>query len=73
MGILLILFGLVLLIMEVKVTSYGLLAVGGILSLFFGSILLMDSPLPELQVGMRLIVPVTLTLSASSSSSSNWR
>jgi len=63
-GILLILFGLVLLIIEVKVTSYGLLAVGGILSLFFGSILLMDSPLPELQVGMRLIVPVTLTLSA---------
>ena len=63
-GVLLILFGLVLLILEVKVTSFGLLAVGGILSLFFGSILLMDSPLPELQVGLRLIVPVTLTLSA---------
>ena len=63
-GVLLILFGLVLLILEVKVTSFGLLAVGGILSLFFGSILLIDSPLPELQVGLRLIVPVTLTLSA---------
>lgn len=63
-GVLLILFGIVLLILEVKVTSFGLLAVGGILSLFFGSILLMDSPLPELQVGLRLIVPVTLTLSA---------
>ena len=37
-GVLLILFGLVLLILEVKVTSFGLLAVGGILSLFFGSI-----------------------------------
>ena len=63
-GVLLILFGLVLLILEVKVTSFGLLAVGGVLSLFFGSILLMDSPLPEFQVGLRLIVPVTLTLSA---------
>ena len=63
-GVLLILFGLVLLILEVKVTSFGLLAVGGVLSLFFGSILLMDSPLPELQVGLRLIIPVTLTLSA---------
>ncbi len=63
-GVLLILFGLVLLVLEVKVTSFGLLAVGGILSLFFGSILLMDSPLPELQVGLRLIIPVTLTLSA---------
>jgi membrane-bound serine protease (ClpP class) len=62
-GVLLILFGLVLLILEIKITSFGLLAVGGVLSLFFGSILLMDSPLPELQVGLRLIVPVTLTIS----------
>jgi len=62
-GVLLILFGLVLLILEVKITSFGLLGVGGVLSLFFGSILLMDSPLPELQVGLRLIIPVTLTLS----------
>jgi len=62
-GILLILFGIVLLILEVKVTSFGLLAVGGIISLFLGSMMLVDSPLPELQVGWRLIVPVTLSLS----------
>jgi membrane-bound serine protease (ClpP class) len=62
-GVLLILFGLVLLILEVNVTSFGLLAAGGITSLFFGSILLMDSPLPEFQLGLRLIIPVTLTLS----------
>jgi membrane-bound serine protease (ClpP class) len=62
-GVLLILFGLVLLILEIKVTSYGLLGVGGVTSLFFGSLLLMDSPLPEMQIGLRLIVPVTLTLS----------
>ena len=36
--------------------------VGGVLSLFFGSMMLMDSPLPELQVGLRLIVPVTLAV-----------
>jgi membrane-bound serine protease (ClpP class) len=63
-GVLLILFGLILLILEIKVTSFGLLAIGGVLSLFFGSILLMDSPLPELQVGLGLIIPVTVTLSA---------
>ncbi len=63
-GVLLIVFGLVLLVLEVKVTSFGLLGAGGVLSLFFGSILLMDSPLPELQVGLRLIVPVTLAVSA---------
>ena len=42
------LFGIVLLILEVKVTSYGVLAVGGIVSLFLGSMMLVDSPLPEL-------------------------
>ncbi len=63
-GVLLILFGLALLVLEVKVTSFGLLAVGGITSLFLGSIMLIDSPLPELQVGLQLIIPVTLGLSA---------
>jgi membrane-bound serine protease (ClpP class) len=63
-GVLLILFGLLLLILEVKITSFGLLAVGGVLSLFFGSILLIDTPVPEFQIGLRLVVPVTLTLSA---------
>ena len=63
-GVLLILFGLALLILEVKVTSFGLLGAGGVLSLFFGSILLVDSPLPELQLGLRLVIPVTLTISA---------
>jgi membrane-bound serine protease (ClpP class) len=63
-GVLLILFGLALLIIEVKVTSYGLLAVGGIVSLLLGSMMLIDSPLPELQIGLKLILPVTLTLAA---------
>jgi membrane-bound serine protease (ClpP class) len=63
-GVLLILLGLVLLILEVKVTSFGVLGAGGVLSLFFGSILLVDSPLPELQLGWQLVLPVTLTISA---------
>lgn len=62
-GVLLILFGLMLLVIEVKVTSFGLLAVGGIVSLLLGSMMLIDSPLPELQIGLRLIVPITLALS----------
>src|SRR5262249_11734447 len=61
-GLLLILLGFVLLVLEVKVTSHGVLAVGGIASLLFGSLMLIDSPLPELQIGLRLIVPVTLGL-----------
>jgi len=62
-GLLLMMLGFVLLILEVKVTSHGLLAVGGIASLLFGSLMLIDSPLPEMQIGLRLIVPVTLSLS----------
>jgi len=61
-GVLLILFGLGLLVLEVKVTSYGLLGVGGVLSLLLGSMMLIDSPLPELQIGLRLIIPVTLSI-----------
>ncbi|MEP6918264.1 MAG: NfeD family protein, partial [Acidobacteriota bacterium] len=62
-GVLLILFGLALLVLEVKVTSFGLLAVGGIISLFLGSMMLIDSPMPELQIGLRLIIPITLGIS----------
>jgi membrane-bound serine protease (ClpP class) len=63
-GILLILLGLVLLILEVKVTSFGVLAVGGVTAVFFGSLMLIDSPLPELQIGLRMIIPITLSVSA---------
>ena len=48
-GLALLVFGLLLLILEVKVTSFGVLALGGIISLVLGSLMLIDSPLPELQ------------------------
>jgi membrane-bound serine protease (ClpP class) len=59
-GLLLILFGLVLLILEVKIASFGLLAIGGFVSLVLGSMMLIDSPLPELQIGLRFIMPLML-------------
>jgi len=62
-GLLLILFGLVLLVLEIKITSFGLLAAGGITSLIFGSLILIDSPVPELQLGFAVVLPVTLALS----------
>jgi len=63
-GVLLIMLAFVLLILEVKVTSHGVLAVGGLASLLFGSLMLIDSPLPEMQIGLRLIIPVTATIAA---------
>ena len=59
-GVLLILLGIALLILEIKVTSFGVLAVGGVAALFFGSLMLIDSPAPELQIGLAMIIPVTL-------------
>ena len=54
------LFGLLLLALEIKVTSYGLLTVGGVVSLVFGSMILMDSPMPELRLSLRVVLPVVL-------------
>ena len=61
-GVALIMLGFALLVLEVKVVSHGLLAVGGIASLLFGSMMLIDSPLPEMQIGLRMILPVTFAL-----------
>lgn len=63
-GLALIVFGIVLLVLEVKVTSFGALAVGGVVSLLLGSMMLFDSPLPELKVGLRFILPITAAISA---------
>jgi len=59
-GLLLILFGLLLLALEIKVTSYGLLTVGGLAGLVLGSMILIDSPIPELQLSLRVVLPVVL-------------
>jgi membrane-bound serine protease (ClpP class) len=62
-GVALIMFGILLLVLEVKITSFGVLAIGGILSLALGSMILIDSPVPALQIGMRVILPITLGIS----------
>jgi len=63
-GLLLILFGLLLLVLEIKVTSFGLLAIGGVTSLVFGSLMLFDTQVPELQIGLGFVLPLTLAFSA---------
>lgn len=56
-GIALILLGLVMLILEVKVTSYGGLTLGGLAALVLGSLMLFDSPEPWAQLKMTVLVP----------------
>ncbi|MFN2369972.1 MAG: nodulation protein NfeD [Candidatus Krumholzibacteriia bacterium] len=63
-GVLLILLGVVLLILEVKVTSYGVLSIGGVAALVLGSLLLFDSSsAPWARLSLRVLVP-TVTVFA---------
>jgi membrane-bound serine protease (ClpP class) len=56
-GLLLILLGLALFAAEVKVTSYGLLTVGGIVAMGLGAMMLVESPLPEARISPWTIWP----------------
>ncbi len=63
-GLLLILLAVILFILEVKVHSYGMLSVGGILAMLIGSIMLVNSPIPELRPSLKFIIPVVLGVSS---------
>jgi membrane-bound serine protease (ClpP class) len=56
-GLLLILFGIVLLVAEIKIVSHGVLAIGGIVSMALGSLMLFDAPEIGLRVSWWTIVP----------------
>jgi membrane-bound serine protease (ClpP class) len=60
-GLLLILFGMGLLILELKVPSFGALGIGGTVSLLVGSVML-TTEVPGVRVGYSVIVPVVLAL-----------
>lgn len=56
-GLLLILFGLVLLIAEIKVVSHGVLTIGGVVAMVLGSLMLYDAPETGLRISWLVIVP----------------
>ncbi len=62
-GLLLIILAVALFVLEVKVHSYGVLSVGGIVAMLIGSMMLIDSPVPELRPSLRLIIPVAAGIS----------
>ena len=63
-GLLLILFGLALLILELKVPSFGALGIGGAVSLVVGSVMMTRNTVPGVDVGLGGIVPVALGFAA---------
>jgi len=62
-GILLIVFGVILFIAEIKVMSHGMLTVGGVIALILGSLLLFDSPEPALRLSFQVLIPAVLVAS----------
>ncbi|HEY7213521.1 MAG TPA: nodulation protein NfeD [Thermoanaerobaculia bacterium] len=62
-GLALIFLAIVLFILEIKVTSYGMLTVAGVISLVLGSLMLFKTPEPALRVSVQLIAMLsTFTL-----------
>ena len=54
-GAMLIGFAIVLFILELKVTSYGLLTIGGVVSFVLGATMLFDAPIPEMRISYKVI------------------
>ncbi len=60
-GVFLILFGLGLMILDIKVPSHGLLTAGGVVSFFLGSLMLVDTSAKYLKVSLRVVAPVAMS------------
>jgi membrane-bound serine protease (ClpP class) len=62
-GVALIVFGIVLFLLEIKITSYGLLSAGGAISLLLGSIMLInsESSLEFVRISWSVIIPAVLS------------
>ena len=63
-GVLLILLAIILFILEIKVVSYGMLTVGGLAALGFGSVILIESPYPYLQISKAIIFSTVAVFAA---------
>ncbi|MBU1862206.1 MAG: nodulation protein NfeD [Candidatus Omnitrophica bacterium] len=63
-GLLLIILGIILFIAELNVVSYGLLTLGGLVSMFLGSLMLIDSPYSLMRVSLEIIFPLVLSTAA---------
>ncbi len=55
-GLLLILLSIGFFIAEIKVQGFGMLGVGGIVSFVLGSVMLINSPIPEMRPAMPMII-----------------
>jgi len=59
-GLGLILLALILFVLEIKVQSFGMLAVGGIIAMIIGSLMLIKSPVAALRPSLSFVLPVVI-------------
>ena len=62
-GILLIILAIIFFIMEMKITSYGLLSVAGIVSLLLGSLMLFEGDTPDMKLAWQVWLPTIIAIS----------
>ncbi len=63
-GLALILLAVILFIAEIKIMSHGLLAIGGIISLFLGSVMLISSPFEIVSISLSVIITTVVVAAA---------
>ena len=62
-GILLIVLAIIFFIMEMKITSYGLLSVAGVVSLLLGSLMLFRGSTPAMRLSLEVLLPTIILIS----------
>jgi len=62
-GVLLIVLAIIFFIMEMKITSYGLLSVAGIVSLLLGSLMLFEGGAPGMKLSLQVLLPTIILIS----------
>ena len=61
-GVLLIIFAVILFLLEIKIASYGILTIGGIISFVMGSLMLIETDISFLQISWKVIAGATITI-----------
>ncbi len=64
-GVLLIFLAIIMFVAEFKIASAGLLTIGGIIALFFGGLLLVDSVDPAMQVSRTALITIVVLVGLS--------
>ncbi len=62
-GFLLIALAIVMFMAEIKIPSYGMLTVGGVISLLLGSLMLINTSFPYMRISLAVLLPSVLVIS----------